>query len=418
MKLNYRKAFLVGLGFFSVTIILAIYNNAVPLYLRDLGLSGFAVAAVMSIDNVFAVILQPIFGIMSDKTNTRYGRRMPYLLLGIPLTAFFFLLVPFARTHLIFLMLVVILLNFSMSLYRTPTVALMPDMTPSPLRNRANGVMNLMGGAGTVLALVLSGTLFKVSEYYPYAAASLILLICIILIYNFLKEPPVPQSEAEQKDTQDSPRDKGQFLSLLFLLLAIFFWFAGYSAIETFFSTYGQVVLKIDKSTSAYLIATVSATFLLVSIPAGILASKLGRKKVIMMGLCLMISVLVLLIFVKSLPAMFVILGAAGVFWALVTINSYPMVVEMTSSRSIGKLTGMYYFFSMLAAIASPVLYGFLKDMLGDGLLFIYASVCMVIALFFMMLVKHGESNASHDSITNGPGMDADLDHSRLNEDS
>lgn len=391
MKLDYKKTFLVGLGFFTVSIVWAIYNVAVPLYLKNFALPGFVIGAVMAIDNVFGVIFQPIFGTLSDKTNTRYGRRMPFLLIGIPLAAISFFLIPFSRVNLVLLMATVILLNFFMSIYRAPTVALMPDLTPRALRSKANGIINLMGGLGTAFSLLVSGILFKLKEYYPFAVGSGLMIITIIIMYSFIHEPETITDDRPENESRDTGDEKGRMLSLIFLLIAIFFWFTGFNAVETFFSTYGDAVLGIDKSLSSYLLLTVSALFMVCAVPAGLAAGKLGRKRTILTGLCMLILTFASLIFVKYIPAMFVLMGAGGISWALININSYPMVVEMTSSRGIGKYTGYYYFFSMLASIVSPVLFGFLKDILGDGFLFIYACIALVVALFFMMLVKHGE---------------------------
>lgn len=400
MKLDYKKTFIIGLGFFTVSIVWNIYNVAVPIYLKNLQLSGFATGAVMAMDNVFAVLFQPIFGALSDKTNTRYGRRMPYLLIGIPLSAIFFFIVPFTSTRLVYLMITLILLNFFMSVYRAPTVALMPDFTPRPLRSKANGIINFMGGVGAAISFLLGGLLFNMKEYYPFFAGSMIMIITIILMYFLIREPQEVKDDLSDKNKNiDREYEKGQTLSLVFLLLAIFFWFTGFNAVETFFSTYGDVVLNVGKSMSSYLLSTVSILFIIFAIPAGLISRKIGRKNTILIGLVILMATFVSLIFIKDIPVMFVILGIGGIGWALININSYPMVVEMTSNRGIGKYTGYYYFFSMLAAIVSPIFYGFLKDNLGDGFLFIYASISLIFAFFFMMLVKHGEAPQVSESV-------------------
>jgi Na+/melibiose symporter-like transporter len=285
MKLNYKQTMLIGLGFFTVSIVWGIYNIAMPIYLDDLGLSGLAVGAVMTIDNIFAVIFLPIFGALSDRTNTRYGRRMPYLLVGIPLSALAFILIPVLRMSLLPMMITVIAMNFFMSIYRAPTVALMPDFTPRPLRSKANGVINFMGGVGAVIAFLIGGFLFRLNEYLPFAVCSGIMMLTIIVMYLKIREPmEIAEDKPDVPDegTASVPKDKGVMLSLIFLLLAIFFWFVDYNAVENFFS--------------------------------------------------------------------------------------------------------------MTAAILSPVLFGFIKDLMGDSILFIYSSIAMVLAFFFMMLVKHGES--------------------------
>jgi maltose/moltooligosaccharide transporter len=235
MKLDYKKTFAIGLGFFTVSIVWSIYNVAVPIYLDELGLKGLTVGAIMTIDNIFAIIFLPLFGILSDKTNTRYGKRMPYLLVGIPLSAIAFFLIPFSKSSLLLIMLTVISLNFFMSIYRAPTVALMPDFTPPPLRSKANGIINFMGGLGASFAYLLGGVLFKINEYYSFAAGSSILIITIILMYGFIREPKEVSWENQEKTQNVSgerlnERDKGETVSLIFLLLAIFFWFTGFNA--------------------------------------------------------------------------------------------------------------------------------------------------------------------------------------------
>lgn len=397
VKLDYLKTFIIGLGFFTVSIVWSVYNVAVPLYLNDLGLSGVAVGSVMTIDNVFAIIFLPLFGTLSDKTNTRYGRRMPFLLVGIPLSAIAFFIVPFARHNLVLLMVSVIALNFFMSIYRAPTVALMPDFTPRPLRSKANGIINFMGGVGAVITFLTAGFLFKIQEFYPFAIGSIILIVTIIAMYLLVREPEnvIIEEEPKDKNAVKEKKDKGEFMSLVFLLLAISFWFTGFNAIETFFSTYGKAVLGIGKGDASLMLSVFSGFLVIFSIPSGIIASKIGRKKTIMIGLSILIAVFVSMIFIKDIKVMFILLAVGGLSWAMVNINSYPMVVEMATKNGTGKYTGYYYFFSMLAAIVSPILYGFLKDILGESFLFIYSSIAIVISMFFIMLVKHGEAKTT-----------------------
>lgn len=397
MKLNYKQTMLIGLGFFTVSIVWGIYNIAMPIYLDDLGLSGLAVGAVMTIDNIFAVIFLPIFGALSDRTNTRYGRRMPYLLVGIPLSALAFILIPVLRMSLLPMMITVIAMNFFMSIYRAPTVALMPDFTPRPLRSKANGVINFMGGVGAVIAFLIGGFLFRLNEYLPFAVCSGIMMLTIIVMYLKIREPmEIAEDKPDVPDegTASVPKDKGVMLSLIFLLLAIFFWFVAYNAVETFFSTFGEKVLGIDKSQSSFMLSVFSAMLVIFSIPSGFIASRIGRKRTILIGITVLFLVFAALNFAIEMNTyiIYILLAIGGISWALININSYPMVVKMASNKGIGKYTGYYYFFSMTAAILSPVLFGFIKDLMGDSILFIYSSIAMVLAFFFMMLVKHGES--------------------------
>ena len=403
MKLDYRKTFIIGLGFFTVSIVWGLYNVAMPLYLDDLGLSGVAVGSVMTIDNFFALIFLPIFGALSDRTNTRYGRRMPYLLVGIPLSAIAFILIPIAKSALLPLMITVVAMNFFMSIYRSPTVALMPDFTPRPLRSKANGVINFMGGVGAVIAFLIGGFLFKMNDFLPFAVGCIIMIFTIIMMYLIIHEPKEILNDEPEVQTQNvAEQEKGRLMSLIFLLLAIFFWFTGYNAIETFFSTYAKEVLGLGKSAASFMLATFSGCLVLLSIPSGIIATRIGRKKTILIGIAVLFLTFLSMNFINNIKLMYVLLAIGGISWALININSYPMVVEMTSNKGIGKYTGYYYFFSMMAAIVSPILYGFLKDIFSDKLLFQYASISMVIAFFFMMLVKHGEAKPQHKSAFEG----------------
>ncbi|WP_352404368.1 SLC45 family MFS transporter [Sporanaerobacter acetigenes] len=387
-KLDYRKTFVLGLGFFSVSIVWPVYNSFVPIMLENYIKSTTLIGAVMTIDNLFAVIFQPIFGALSDKTNTRFGRRMPYLLIGVPLAAIFCSLIPSANS-LPMLMTFVILMNFAMSIFRAPTVALMPDVTPSHLRSKANGVINFMGGLAAVIAYGLGGFLYKKGTAYPFYMSSIIMTMALILLYIFIKEPEIVEEKAKVKNKE---KDIDKSKSLLFILFAIFFWFTGFNAVETFFSLYGQYELGIDPGKASMILTSFSLSFLIFAIPAGFVGTKLGRKKTILLGIVGALTVFTLLIFIKNISAMIVLLIIGGMFWAFININSYPMVVEMAPKGGVGTYTGYYYFFSSCAAIVSPILFGWIRDMAHSYKpLFIYSCIAFGAALFCMLFVKHGD---------------------------
>lgn len=393
MKLDYKKTFVLGLGFFSASIIWPIYNNYVPIMLESYVQSGVLIGAIMTIDNLFAVIFQPLFGALSDKTNTRYGRRMPYLLVGVPLAAIFCALIPSA-TSLMALMSFIIIMNFAMSIYRAPTVALMPDVTPSPLRSKANGVINFMGGLAAVMAYGLGGLLYKRDQAYPFYMASVVMVLALIVLYMFIQEPEQTEVEkAEEEGQRAKAKDVAQNRSLILLLFAIFFWFTGFNVVETFFSLYGQHILGIDPSDSSLILTTFSLTFLVFAIPAGLIGSKIGRKKTILIGIVGILFVFIPLIFTENILLITILLIVGGVFWACININSYPMVVEMAGKGKTGAYTGYYYFFSSSAAIISPILFGWVKDIVGSyEPLFIYSCICFIAALMCMLFVRHGDA--------------------------
>ena len=390
MKLDYKKTFVLGLGFFAVSIIWPVYNSFVPVMLEGYIKSTTIIGAIMTIDNLFAVIFQPLFGALSDKTNNRFGRRMPYLLVGVPLAAIFCSIIPNTNS-LPMLMFTVICMNFSMSIFRAPTVALMPDVTPSPLRSKANGVINFMGGFAAVIAYGLGGLLYKKDTAYPFYMSSIIMVLALIVLYTFIKEPKLTVEE-ESNEEGKTEKNVAKNKSLIFLLFAIFFWFTGFNAVETFFSLYGQKVLGINPGTASIVLTSFSLSFLIFAIPAGFIGTKLGRKKTILTGIIGCLAVFMPLIFLKNVTAIVIFLVVGGIFWALININSYPMVVEMAPKKGIGTYTGYYYFFSSRAAIVSPILFGFIRDLVGSYKpLFIYSCIAFGLALMCMMAVKHGD---------------------------
>lgn len=389
MKLDSKKIFILGLGFFGINLLWPVYNAFVPIMLEQYTTKATLIGLIMTIDNLFAVIFQPIFGAMSDRTRSRFGRRMPYILIGLPISAILFSIVPYTSS-LKSLMLTVIIMNFTMSIYRAPTVALMPDVTPSPLRSKANGIVNFMGGLAAVIAYLIGGVLYKKNPTYPFHLSSIVMIIALIILYIFIKEPI--DFIIEKKVKRERNTDIGKTRSLIFLLLAIFFWFTGYNAVETFFSLYGQHVLNIDPSKASILLSLFSASFLVFAIPSGYLGTKIGRRKTILIGLIGVILVFAPLIFIKNVALITILLVVGGGFWAMININSYPMIVEIAPKNGVGAYTGYYYFFSASSAVASPILFGRIKDLLGSyDILFLYSVISFIIALSCMNFVKHGD---------------------------
>ncbi len=389
MKLDYKKTFILGLGFFAISILWPVYNAFIPVMLEEYIEKATLIGAIMTIDNLFAVIFQPIFGAMSDKTNNRFGRRMPYILIGVPISALLFSIVPYTKS-LKTLMFTIIVMNFTMSIYRAPTVALMPDVTPSPLRSKANGIINFMGGLAAVIAYGLGGILYDVNHAYPFHMSSIIMVIALIFLYTFIKEPR--NFKVEDKEVKEKKKDIGKNKSLIFLLLSIFLWFTGFNAVETFFSLYGQYVLNITAGKASIVLTSFSLAFLLFAIPAGFIGTKLGRKKTILLGITGILVVFVPMILLRNVVLISIFLIIGGMFWALININSYPMVVEMAPKGEVGAYTGYYYFFSSSAAVASPILFGLIKDLVGSyEPLFIYSCIAFILALTCMLFVKHGD---------------------------
>lgn len=416
MKLNFKKTLLIGLGFFTVAVVWSLYNVAVPTYLDNifsgLKVNKFLVGIIMAIDNVFAMAFNPLFGNMSDKTRTRFGRRMPYLMIGIPIAAVFFFLIPFVRESLWMLMAVVILMNLFMCMYRAPTVALMPDLTPPKFRSQANGIINLMGGIGTATAMLLGTILFAKGEALPFGVGAILMIATIIVMYIFVKEPKEAYKDKVDvvEDVQEKVLTKAEKRSIILILTAIFFWFVGYNGIETYLSIYCQNVLGLGKDVASSFFLTVSGTFLLCAIPSGYLANKIGRKTTILIGLVGMVIMSLSLLFISSIAVVYVMMAIAGVGWAMININSYPMVVQMAGGK-VGRYTGYYYFFSMAAAVFSPIVLGGLMDIITvqninlpimpEEIIFPIAFLSFIVAIVCISMVSkgHGEADSQPQGI-------------------
>jgi len=428
-RLNYLKTFLLGFGFFGVSVIWSVYNAFVPLILDEqFGLQAGFISFIMVLDNIAALIIQPALGVFSDRLRSPIGRRLPFIVVGAPLAAAMFGIIPFAQVLPLFIFSCITLL-LAMAFWRTPVVALMPDITPSKYRSQANGVINLMGGLGTVLATLIGGPLYNINPSYPFFLGGGLVVIAAILVLIFIREPKeYIASRLHLADKSEKTGMENNVLknltnvftqkdkSPMFILLAILFWFIAYNSLETFFTLYGVNHLGLDGGDSAFQISYIGLVFMLMAVPAGILASKIRRKRTIMIGIVIMIACVILMyvIPVATLTTKFaslmgsgfyvlsIILMAAGIGWAMINVNSLPMVVDMTDDEHIGTYTGLYYFFSQLAATLGPVFFGWTIQFANNDY-----RLMMVIAPFFLLLalgmmfgvgVKKGESNAEHQT--------------------
>ena len=455
-KLDYKRTLFLGFGFLASSLAWSIYNSLVPVLLEErFMLSTVVIGTIMTIDNIFGIIFQPLVGAFSDKTFTRYGRRMPWIMIGIPLSAIFFTLIPWAKS-LGLMMAFIICFNLIMSMWRSPVIALMPDLTPRILRSKANGVINLMGGIGSIIAFLAGGILANMdsSGRLTFGMGSVIMVLALIGLVIFIREPvgeawkraqresvgkrltqaDFAQMLAEEEELSDI-KDKGgldrkltsaERVSLVLLLGAIFFWFCAYNAIETFFTLFATNVLNVSTGTATIMLTSFSLTFVAFALPAGLIAGKRGRKKTIMAGLFLLIGFMLPMIFINPILSavgvdvtsassllikQIVVIGllaCAGFGWACVNINSLPMVVELASHDKIGRFTGYYYFFSFGASIVSPILFGAIRDLTQDyNSLFIYAVICFGLALACTLFVKHGEAQPHDPQVMEEALLDA-----------
>ena len=396
---NYGKIFVLGLGFLIITLTWSIYNAYVPPILErlltHLPYTDTAVGFIMTFDNIAAILLIPWFGAMSDRTWTRFGRRMPFLLVSIPIAALFFALIPFAGYSLAVVIPVIIIMNLAMAAFRAPTIALMPDLTPSEYRSKANGIVNLMGGLGALLFYFGFTAVMGVSA--SFVAGGAIMIAVLAALFIVIREP---QDQFEKTEKREAGIVKSLFAilrekngSTRFIFFAIFMWFVGWNGVETFFTLYGMDKWGIEESQAAFYLGFFSLSFLLMAVPSGFIATAIGRKKTILAGLVGMCLMLGSFYFATPIVLAIGLLISGGVFWALININSYPMVSDMSPVGKLGTYTGLYYFFSMLAAIIAPPIFGMVMDILGTRMvLFPMAAVAYLVALFLMTRVQGGEA--------------------------
>ena len=451
MKLNYKRTILVGFAFFLISAFWQAYDAIIPLILTNhFGLKQSLSGFVMSFDNILAVFMLPIFGGISDKVTTKYGKRTPFIFIGtiVAVIAFIGLTFidnvqlakviaegipsisqgsltdkdyiekireltmeitkanPLAIVGFIATLLVILI---AMATFRSPAVALMPDVTVKPLRSKGNAIINLMGTAGGISVLGL-GIIFGTSKdrymqysWYVVAVCSIMLLGLIIFILSVKENKWAKEMEEEsiklgieEKIENESltkrKLSKPEFTSLMLILASVALWYIGYNAITSKYSVYASNILEFDYNLTL-IIAQIAA--IISYIPVGLVASKIGRKKTILAGVIMLTLAFICGIFLPKFDNVIItypIFALAGIGWATINVNSFPMVVELAKGGDVGKYTGYYYTASMSAQIVTPLLSGFLIDNIGWEIFFPYSAIFVALAFVTMFFVKHGDS--------------------------
>jgi len=424
MKLDTKRTVLVGFAFLSICAFWQMYDNLVPLILTNtFHLNETISGAIMAADNVMALFLLPLFGGLSDKCTSRLGRRRPFILFGTLAAICLMLLLPlFADSYhaapsggkIALFICVLGLLLVAMGTYRSPAVALMPDITPKPLRSKANAIINLMGAVGGILYLLITTFLYHVKSetyvsFFPlFAIVAGIMAAALAVVMSFVNEPELvrKQQEYERKHPEDDLTEhtaQGDTLpadvkkSLTFLLVSISLWFVGYNGVSTWFSVYAENIwgMSLGQANTCLTIATGGA--ILSYIPIGTVASRIGRRKTIRFG-ALLLSGSFLAAFLLTMalegfsPVLYVLFLLVGLAWASINVNSLPMVVEMCKGSEVGKFTGLYYTFSMSAQIITPIVAGWLLRNVSYRALFPYAAIFVFASFLTMGFVRHGDN--------------------------
>ncbi|MBE5759469.1 MAG: SLC45 family MFS transporter [Clostridiales bacterium] len=423
MKLNTKRTLFAGFAFLLISAFWQLYDGLIPQILKnsfDINdvFSGF----IMSFDNILSLFLLPIFGALSDKTNTRLGKRTPYILFGTIAAVIIMMILPIAEStrNLSLFLIALFLLLLAMATFRSPAVALMPDITPKPFRSKANAIINLMGTIGGIVILLSVNFLVPAvdhPDYMPvFAFTAVLMFISLVILLKTTKENKLRKiaeeetaalglvEEEEKEETAAVEMSKQKKRSLYFILASVFFWFMGYNGITTAFSKYASVYWGFKGGSFASTLILAQAAAIVCFVPVGILSGKIGRKKTILLGIILLFTAFFAGSFFKTYSfwiTIFFIIAGAG--WAAINVNSYPMVVELAKGSNIGKYTGYYYTASQAAQVLTPILSGFILEYgylilgstdpnAGYAFLFPYGAFFVALSFLTMRMVKHGDT--------------------------
>ena len=431
LKLNNKRTILVGLAFLSISAFWQMYDSVMTLILTGtFQLNETVSGAIMAADNVLALFLLPLFGAISDRTETRIGRRMPFILGGTAAAVVLMNLLPMLDNRyaaapspatLAGFVAVLALLLVAMGTYRSPAVALMPDVTPKPLRSKGNAIINLMGAVGGILYLAVAAVMYPTSrtegavhvDYQPlFLVVSLIMAAAVVVLFLTVREPKLAEENRRLEAAHpewDLAEDDGSGhetlpapvkRSLGFLLVSISLWFIAYNGVTTWFTRYVAEVMGegLGGASTCLLVATAGA--IVSYIPVGAAASRFGRKKTILFGVallavCFLLGFVLTTVYSSIQPIMYLVFALVGLAWAAINVNSLPMVVEMCRGSDIGKFTGYYYTFSMAAQVVTPIAAGALISAVGYRVLFPYAACFAALAFVTMCFVRHGDVKAA-----------------------
>jgi MFS family permease len=419
-----RITFLIGFGFFTMGLMDPLYDTYVPLFLRRYLSSNALVGGIMTLDNILQLLLIPVIAVWSDRTRTRLGRRMPFIVVMLPISALLFHFIPVtAALSLGALIVLLFFFNIFKTSVRGPVVALMPDTVPGEFRSEANGVINTMGGLGLIVGTMGLTRLMTRSEGLPFTVASLFIVLAVVVLLLFVRERlPATQGTGQGTGQGDddageeripvfqsikrafSAKENGGDTSASRILISLFFWFTAYEGVKPFLGLYMVDALGVAESNAALAQGVAGISSVLAAIPAGYLAHRLGRRRYIRLCLCVLTAILILIPvsgalaiagglsqngrFILFLALMF----CYGAFWMGVVVNSFPMLWQMARFGNMGVYTGLYYTFSQSAAILAPPITGAVIDLSGYPGIFILGGVCMLAAFLVMRGVRAGEA--------------------------
>ncbi len=384
----------IGLAYFSAQMSVALYNAYLPIFYGAFVASNVLIGLIMIVDNIASLTLQPYFAGLSDRVDTRIGRRTPFLLAGIPIAALFFVLIPRAQGFWP-LLAATIMVNAGGAVFTSPSYALMPDTTPEPLRGRANGILNLMGGLGAVVTFFILSGLYRRSRTLPFDVASALLVAALVVILLAIRERRVSVLYRQDRNAAPASDDAaaGRILpavrmmvrsrnrSLIFLMLGALTWVAAVNGVQNMFTRYGVRHLGLDPSGATWLLGFFAASFLLSAVPAGLIGDRIGRLRAIRLGVAGTLAVFLAVSYIADPILYRMALVAGGLSWALWVVNAYPLLVDQVAPKQVGIYTGLWNAVLGLAGLISPPIYGLVVDTFGFGWFFAPGIVFMALGL-------------------------------------
>ncbi len=389
---SYAKIWWIGFGFLGVQLAFTTYNAFLPLMYREFIDSRFFIGLLMGTDNLIGLLLIPIIGAWSDRVNSPLGRRLPFVLVALPVAALTFFAIPYAAALLWTLIIAEIAFTAAMHAYRGPVISLMPDHTPPEKRSTANGIINLMGGIGTLIAFGGLSLLYDIDPRLTFGIGAAVLLFTLAVV--LMKADRMPKyvdnlPTASKNPIKEAaagigqllkPENFGQFL----ILAAMLTYFIGFAGLDAMFPIYGVETLGLTEGRAAFILTTFAGSFLIFALLAGVIGTRLGKIPAMLIGLAI-----IPVLFLAAIPVREpVIIGGifvlAGFAWALVNVQAMPLIADLGGRDRIGFYIGLYYIFTMTGQMIGPSVLGLSMDVMGNHGMFVGGAA--VYALGFVLL--------------------------------
>lgn len=403
LQAYYAPAVFIGLGYMAITTMWTLYGAYVPVLLQvDFGLRAAAIGVVMMLDNLLALLIQPWIGARSDRLRSRWGKRLPFIVVGAPFAAVGFALIPHTGRFFDglpgFIAVVVIMLA-AMAVIRVPLFAMLPDLVPAERHSTANGIINVLGGVGILIATVGLGWLYRIDRGGPFAVAAVLLLASTVLLSAAM--PWLRQRYTVQMDAEGEPPPTNSLHMLQevlaenwrgvpLLLLAILFYTFGINAVETFFTLYGRNVLALPEDTALLILGVFFLSYIVASVPAGMVGERFGRRRTMRVGLAALSALVLLAFVVRSIPVTLAIMPLGGLAWALINSNALPALLSLSTPGHAASAIGLFYAATTLASILSPLVNGWFIDAGGDNYNLAILSTSIVTGIAALILGMMG----------------------------